>query len=266
VPLDPAANGGLELDLSGVRFAGPTLALRLAAADAVHSASGVPFTIVPPRSSRARAYLARTGLAARMGLEQPAQAADVLMPITRIDHSSGVEPAAEQLQKAAVALPGGLAQAAPALVLALSELGGNACIHGESDHGAFMLAQRFGRSRLVLAVGDLGVGIPAHLGEALHADRRTGEAGLIARALKPGVTGVRNGSPDENHGNGLPNLLETIRDLGMPEAELCIWSGVGRVSVRMRSQPVRPRLNDIGSFTRGTWIEVVLASSETGKP
>jgi hypothetical protein len=260
VPLEPTENG-IVIDLSAVRIATPTLALRLAASQAVHIAAEKPFRIDAPRDRGARDYLARAGLTELMGLKPVAQTADVLMPVTRIHRSRNVEHAGEELGKAAATLPKGLAKANDALVLALSELGGNACSHGHSEHGAFVLAQKLGSSHLVLAVGDLGVGIPSHLGDALHTNGATGEAKLIAKALEPGVTGVRNGRPHENHGNGLPNLLETIRGLGMPVAALSIWSGVGRIDVPVRSRPT-PR--DVSSSTRGTWTEVVLASSETG--
>lgn len=264
VPLEPVS-GGVTIDLGAVKFAAPTLALRLAASKAVHDAAGEPFTIAPPVDRRVRGYLARVGLADLIGLEWTQESADVLIPVTRI-RSEEVEPAAERLQKAGRALSGGLAQATEALVLALSELGGNACSHGHNAHGTFILAQCLGPSHLVLAVGDVGVGIPTHLGEALQANGATGQAKLIAKALEPGVTGVRNARPGEKRGSGLPRLLETIRDLGMPAAELSIWSGVGRVSVQMRSRPT-PRRNavNVGSSTLGTWTEVVLASRQAGR-
>jgi hypothetical protein len=259
---------GVTIDLGAVRFASPTLALRLAASEAVHKAAGEPFKLLPPADRRVRAYLARAGLAEQMGVEPHSEAADVLVPITRIEpRSEGVEATVRGLQEAIKFLPNGLVVSKEALVLALSELGGNACSHGENPHGTFILAQRLGPSRLVLAVGDIGVGIPTHLGAALGANGRAGEGKLIAKALEPGVTGVRDASPEEKRGSGLPRLLETIRDLGMPAAELSIWSGVGRVSVRMRSQPApRRSVVNVGSKTPGTWTEVVLASRQAGIP
>lgn len=267
VPLETVA-GGVTIDLGAVQFAAPTLALRLAASEAVHEAAGEPFKLLPPTDQRVRGYLARAGLAKQMGVSPPSEAADVLVPITRIEpHSDGVEATARVLQDATVSLPNGLAASKEALVLALSELGGNACSHGDNPHGTFILAQRLGPSHLVLAVGDVGVGIPTHLGEALGANGRVEEGKLIARALEPGVTGVRNAPPEEKRGSGLPRLLETIRDLGMPAAEVCIWSGVGRVNVRMRSNPApRRSVVNVRSKTPGTWTEVVLASRQAGIP
>jgi hypothetical protein len=270
IPLKATANGGVLLDLSEVRFAEPTLALRLAASEAVHAAEGAPFEIVPPRDTKVRNYLGRAGLAKHMGLAEQPHAKDVLMPITRIADSSEVEPTAERLAGAAAKLPGALAPTNHALVLALGELCDNACSHGENDHGTFVLAQRFGSSRLVLAVGDLGVGIPVHLGEALQTRQDVAQAKLIARALKRGVSGANgHGEVDSNgevRGNGLPKILETLRGLGMPAAEFGVWSGVGRVGVRMRPQPqTRRRVDDVNSRTVGTWIEVVLSSTLAGR-
>ena len=267
VPLEAVA-GGVTIDLGAVRFAAPTLALRLAASEAVHEAAGEPFKLVPPDDPRVRGYLARAGLAKQMGIERPSEAADVLVPITRIEAcSEEVEATVKELQDATVSLPQNLAGSKEALVLALSELGGNACSHGQNPHGTFVLAQRLGPSHLVLAVGDVGVGIPAHLGAALGADGQVQEGRLIAKALEPGVTGVRDAPPEEKRGSGLPRLLETIRDLSMPAAELCIWSGVGRVNVRVRSQPASRRsVVNVRSKTPGTWTEVVLTSRQAGIP
>jgi anti-sigma regulatory factor (Ser/Thr protein kinase) len=237
------------------------LTLRLAASEAVHRARGLPFSIVPPRQAAVRAYLSRAGLAHSMGLPEQSQQTDVLVPATRISKSSGVEPVGEELASAANALPPALTSTADALVLALSELGGNACSHGKSEHGAFVLAQRFGSKRLVLAVGDLGMGIPDHLSQALPpANRLNKESQVIAHALQRGVSGVPNG---DGRGNGLPRTLQTIREVGMPVADLSIWSGAGRVSVQMRPG-LRRRVADVTSYTTGAWIEVVLASSASG--
>jgi len=267
VPLAATDAGGLVLDLTDIQFAEPTLALRLAASEAVHDAEGIPFGVVPPRRPKVRDYLARAGLADLMGLEDPPQASDVMMPITRVRRVSDVEGVVEQfgnrLDDASDLLPGRLAGAADALVVALSELCGNACSHGRNDHGTFVLAQRFGASRLVLAIGDLGVGIPVHLREALSLSEQTAQAEVIRQALERGVTGVRG----QIRGNGLPATVEAIRELGMPAAELGIWSGAGRVRAQMRPQPaLRHRVRDVSSYTQGTWIEVVLSSTPSGRP
>jgi len=267
VPLEAVA-GGVTIDLGAVRFAAPTLALRLAASKAVHEAADEPFGLLPPSDRRVRDYLARAGLATQMGVEVPPDSADVLIPMTRIGPGSeGVETTVKGLQEATESLPKNLARSKDALVLALSELGGNACSHGDNPHGTFILAQRLGSSHLVLAVGDVGVGIPTHLGAALGSNGRADEGKLIAKALEPGVTGVRDAPPEEKRGSGLPRLLETIRDLEMPAAEFCIWSGVGRVNVRMRSRPATRRsVLDVRSKTPGTWTEVVLTSRQAGIP
>lgn len=267
IPLE-AVSGGVTVDLGAVKFVSPTLVLRLAASQTVHEAAGEPFSLVPPVDGRVRNYLARAGLAEQIGTESPSSSSDVLVPATRIEpRSDGVESTAKDLETAAASLPAALAQTREALVLAFSELGGNACSHGYNPHGTFVLAQQIGPSHLVLAVGDVGVGIPTHLGDALGVNGHTGEAKLIAKALEPGVTGVRDGPPEQNHGSGLPSLLETIRGLGMPSAELSIWSGTGRVSLKMRSQPASRRsVVNVRAKTPGTWVEVVLSSRQAGIP
>lgn len=258
VSLQVSPDGGF-FDLGNVGFAEATLALRLAAKAAVQDAANLPFEILPPRSTRVRQFLARAGLAEAMGIEQPPSRRDILLPITRIACPGDVEEVAERLLTAVHKhTPSELEVGGDALMLAFSELCDNACTHGHSDHGAFVLAHRFGASRLVLAVGDIGVGIPEHLGAALgEALSEADEGEVIAEALKPDVTGIAHAK----RGNGLPKIIETISELDVPEAEFGIWSGVGRVTIKLRNPPANRRnVRVVESLTQGTWTEVVLTS------
>lgn len=255
LPLRATACDGVLVDLADVAFAAPTLALRLAAS-AVHAAAGTDFQVVAPASKRVRRYLASAGLSGLLGLADDPPGEAMLLPITRIAHPDDVEQAGERLQSAlATRLPCQLAPCADALMLALSELCDNACTHGKSEHGAFLMAHRDSQERLLLAVGDLGVGIPEHLSSALHGTLQKGEEGrLIAQALRPGVSGA-----SVDRGNGLPRIIETVRELALPRAELAIWSGAGRISVRLGGVLER-RSRVVGCDTPGAWVEIVLAS------
>jgi anti-sigma regulatory factor (Ser/Thr protein kinase) len=259
LPLRTTECEGVLVDLADVVFATPTLALRLAASAAVHAAAGTDFQVLPPVSDRVCRYLARAGLNSLLGVAEHHPGADVLLPVTRIEQAEEVEQAGERLQAAlASGLPRQLKPCSDALMLALSELCDNACSHGKSEHGAFLMAQREGPNRLLLAVGDLGVGIPEHLSSALNGTtlERGEEGRLIARALQRGVSGA-----SVDRGNGLPQIIETVRELELPHAELAIWSGVGRITVRLGDvHERRPRI--VGCDTPGAWVEIVLASSQ----
>jgi hypothetical protein len=63
-----------------------------------------------------------------------------------------------------------------------------------------------------------------------------------------------------DRGNGLPQIIETVRELKLPHAELAIWSGVGRLTARLGGVQER-RSRVVGADTPGAWVEIVLASS-----
>jgi anti-sigma regulatory factor (Ser/Thr protein kinase) len=261
VPLHSPALGGLAIDLAEVKFAEPTLALRLAASASVHRCAEVPFLIAAPRDESVRAYLARAGLAREMGLPEPSPSDDILLPATRIQECSEVEPVGERLQEALEALvPASFDAGKEALMCAYSELCDNACTHGESEHGTFVLAQRYGPQHLVLAIGDLGKGIPDHLASAQPQLEEEHSGSRIARALEPGISGAEG----TERGDGLPDILTAIGEPQLADSQLRIWSGEGRVIHR----PTRNRLEGrlVAAYTPGTWAEVVVASSGNIRP
>ncbi len=257
VPLHEAAPGGVRIDLSELEFAEPTLALRLAASSAVHEEAEVPFEIVPPTDASVRNYLARTGLAEAMELEPCDCGPDVLIPVTRIAKSQEVDPLGERLQRLLKDDPAHVASVSDAVMSAFSELCDNACTHGRSKHGMFLLVQRLG-ARLVLAVGDLGEGIPERLSEANAELAGLDQASLIDKALERGVTSIDR----KGRGKGLPDLIDAIREAESARSELRIWSGEGRVILRYPTSRREARI--VGARTPGTWAEVVLSSSGNG--
>jgi hypothetical protein len=253
VPLEPVS-GGLLIDLRRLDFAEPMLALRLNACAAVQEAAGERFLVMAPRRPRVSSYLARTGLTL-LPAPRPRQAGDILLPATRIRHPAEVEPVGEVLQHALAGLPGELASGEGPMMRAFSELCDNACTHGRSEHGMFLLVQRLGSRRLALVVGDLGIGIPQHLGSA-HPELGVSDEGrLIVKALEPGVSGAGGRRP---RGGGLPRIIEAIQDSQFARYELRIWSDTGRVHTGRPLESPRGRL--VSSFTHGTWTEVVLTT------
>ncbi len=252
IPLD-GGRGGLHLDMSAVEFADPTMAVRLAAVRTLHEQTGRPFAISPPPATPVRRYLARAGLGRLVGEEPCAGGADMLLPVTHLRRQAQIDPLGEELEVALGKLPRGLAAGAAQLNCAFSELCLNACTHGKSDHGAFVMLQRLGPDHLVLVVGDLGVGIPDHVVGHLPDLAGFNEGRRIANALRLGVSGA-----GAKRGDGLARIVESIRKAGKPAGELRIWSGTGRVRMR----PGERRANDwtVGSRTQGTWAEFLLSS------
>jgi hypothetical protein len=253
IELAPPPPGGRRIDLGAVEFVEPTLALRLAAAEAQHKRARELFAITPPAVSAARRYLARVGLARAMGLEEEDPGGDILLPVSALHRGGQVDRVGEQIDRVlSEKLPKRFASGAHELKRAFSELGDNACTHGHSEHGGFALIQRFGRDRVVVAVGDLGIGIPGHLGRALPGLGELDEGRWIRRALQPGVSSEGEG------GDGLAQIVAAIRRSQFADSELRIWSGGGRVRVRQSGGEANAWL--VESDTPGTWAEFELSA------
>lgn len=251
VPLEPL-RGGIIIDLRRLHYAEPMLALRLAACEAIHREAGEPFLLISPRSRSVHSYLAQVGL---LDQRNGNSSSEALLPITRIPRAREVEAVGEQLHQAIGGLPPPLAKGGEVLMCAFSELCDNAVTHGNNPYGTFLLAQRSGSTRLSLTVGDLGVGIPRHLVDALPDLAAIHEARRIVKALQPGVSGASGHRP---RGGGLPRIIEAIREAPLPRGDLRIWSGTGRVLVGGNAQ--NPRGRNVAAQTQGTWTEVLLST------
>lgn len=247
--------GGTRIEMGEVGLIEPTMALRLAAAAQRHAAAGEPFLIEPLPALRACSYLERVGLGALVGTEVRPGGPDVLFPITSITHIDELNPLGEKLEVALREhLPQRFHRLGPQLKRAYSELGDNACTHGKSDHGTFLLLQRYGRDEVLLAVGDLGIGIPRHISAAIPGLDSKDDGRRIAEALRRGVSGG-----GDERGDGLAGIVAAIRRAQFAESELRIWSGAGRVRVRKATHGTNDWL--VGSHTQGTWAEFVLKSN-----
>jgi hypothetical protein len=94
---------------------------------------------------------------------------------------------------------------------ATGELGQNVVEHAGSPVGGFIAAQRYKagapEERIVVAVGDVGVGIRESL-RVRYGDMTDAES--IRRAIQWHVSRV----PDEGRGQGLPGVVDGVRGLG----------------------------------------------------
>jgi hypothetical protein len=241
--------------MGGVSFIEPTMALRLAAAAQRHAAANEPLLIDPLPAAGACSYLERVGLGALVGSEVRPGGADVLFPVTHVAHTDELNPLGEELELALrVHLPQRFHRLGPQLKRAYSELGDNACTHGESEHGTFLVLQRYGRDQVLLAVGDLGIGIPRHISAAIPGLGSKDDGRRIAEALRQGVSGG-----GDERGDGLARIVAAIRRAEFAESELRIWSGAGRVRAHKATRGTNDWL--VGSHTQGTWAEFVLRSA-----
>jgi hypothetical protein len=250
----------LTLDLRDVSFTEPLFVLRLIAALDVQTASGRSVVVVPPADRGVANYMARIGVrravpvGCRFDLPNvlARDRSDVLVELRRIASVDQVDPLAEEFSALVRAqLKGPLQEAAHALVLALSELCENATTHGRNEHGAYVCAQRYQSRRCVLAIGDLGIGMPKHV-------RRThpnilADGPAIAAAVQPGVSGTIE--PDR--GDGYAALIKVLLRACIPFARLRVWSGAGRLQLVFRpARRPEQSMRTVDSPILGTWVEI----------
>jgi hypothetical protein len=253
------------LDLSALDFAGPHLVTRVAAWLDLQARFDRAVTVVPPRDQRVANYLSRVGLADNLpdACDFPLCSVrardrrDALLELTRVRSPDEIDDMALRLGRLLGAhFAGPFASIVRAMVLSLQELCDNATTHGESDLGAYVAAQRYQSSRCILAIGDLGVGIPEHIRRTHRGLDRDGAA--IAHATRPGATGTH----DDDRGDGYRAMLATVRRGRVPATDLAIWSGTGRHRVQLRGAGTgETRTLDDAPVTAGTWIALEMRTA-----
>lgn len=190
--------------------------LRLRAFIDWHAFRGHAIHITPPTNVGVRHYLVRMGVFADLpedcscdaGTVKGTNKKDVLVELTRMTSPTEVEELDYRLQDLLGAhFPGNSARLAAAFMVATGELADNATTHGRNDVGAYVAAQRYQTSRCVLAIGDLGVGIPTHMRRAYPELADDGLA--ILEAIKEGVTAAETGER-EHRGIGYATMIEKM--------------------------------------------------------
>jgi anti-sigma regulatory factor (Ser/Thr protein kinase) len=200
-------------------------------------------------------------LPARCDCDLPVRGADVtsdvLIPIRRLRSPQDGERLEEELSALYEAhFTGGLAKLAAPFTTTVSELCDNATTHGRSKLGvAYVAARRYGQKRCVLVIGDLGIGVPAHIRNA-H-PQLTKDDDAIREATKEGMTGT--GSP--RRGVGYQYVIDALKDSKVRKGELRLWSGNGRFRLNA-AEGVQTRRQAWGveNPTAGTWIRLELRS------
>jgi hypothetical protein len=183
---------------------------------------------------------------------------DVLIALTRLHRRTDADALDEAVADLLGAqFSGKLARCGDAFTMTIGEMCDNAISHGRSEHGVYVAAQRYQSTRCVLAIGDLGIGIPAHLRRQHPELIDDGDA--IAAATRQGITGVA-GETAQHRGNGYYHVVEEMQTTRIPRGVLRVWAGNGRFSMSMIEGQTMRRGWSTQEPTAGTWVRLELAT------
>jgi hypothetical protein len=263
VVLDGQRVDAIELDLTDVRFPDPLLLIRLRAFIDWHCARGGEVHVTPPRLATARTYIERmhlgsdlpAGCVCDLGMLGADEHSPVLIPIRRLRCPVDGDELERELEDLYLGhFDGPLAKLADAFTITVGEISDNATTHGHVDGSvAYVAAQRYQQSRCVLAIGDLGIGIPTHMRQQSPGLQNDGDA--IREATKEGQTGTGL----SERGYGYQNVIEALREPQVPWGELRIWSGAGRFRIETQDgTQLRRRAWSVEDATEGAWIRLDL--------
>lgn len=255
--------GDLVIDLANLEMVDPLFVARLRGLIDLHAADGRQITVVPPRKDLIRKYLEFMQLASGLptNCECALSSVDVpgsskiLIPIRRLNSPADVEDLERALGDLYLAhFSGPLSKLAEAFTRTVGEISDNATTHGKSSVGvSYVAANRYPKG-CTLAVGDLGVGIPAHMRKAFPEFQDDGDA--IRVATHEG----KSGTGDPQRGIGYQYVIDGLKNENIATGELRVWSGRGRFRVlTIDGLQVRRRAWTVDETTVGTWVRVDLA-------
>lgn len=263
IALRPVESDDLVLDLSDLEMVDPLFVARLRGLIDLHADDGRQITVVPPRKDLTRKYLEFMQLACELpsncecelgSLEVPGSSR-ILIPIRRLSSPGDVEDLERALGDLYLAhFSGPLAKLAEAFTRTVGEISDNATTHGKSPVGvSYVAAHRFPKG-CILAVGDVGIGIPAHMRKAFPELEDDGDA--IRVATHEG----KSGTGDPQRGIGYQYVIDGLKNEHIATGELRVWSGRGRFRVlTMSGLQMRRRAWTVDEATVGTWVRVDLA-------
>jgi hypothetical protein len=226
--------GVAVIDLVQVSFVDAYALTGLACFIASAPGNGIPVQLLLPNDADVRSWLSRMHLRdvldafdVRVEGVLPRVAErdrrDTLIELERFNDSHGSDRLASFIWER---LEGGVdGVVVNQLFEATGELGQNVVEHAGSPVGGFIAAQRYKagapEERIVVAVGDVGVGIRESL-RVRYGDMTDAES--IRRAIQWHVSRV----PDEGRGQGLPGVVDGVRGLGGT-----VWIRSGAASRRV---------------------------------
>jgi hypothetical protein len=212
--------GVAAIDLAQVSFVDAYALAGLACFIASAVKGGLPVELVVPQDPDVRSWLSRMhlgeildafGVRVEGALPRVAERdrRDALIELERFRDANGSDRLASFIWER---IEGGAdAEVVNQLFEATGELGLNVVEHAGSPVGGFVAAQRYkagtAEERIVIAVGDVGIGIRESL-RPRYGDMTDDEA--IRRAVQWHVSRV----PDQGRGQGLPGVVDGVRGLG----------------------------------------------------
>ncbi len=253
----------VALDLEDLYVVGPLLLCRLRGFIDAQCAAGGGVQVTSPRSPSVRRYFNAMGLTHNLpqsclwdlGGTSADGPRSVLLPIRRLRSPQEVAVLDHELESVLTAsFTGKIGRLASAFTMTVSEMCDNATTHGESNVGfAYVAAQRIHPDRCVLAIGDLGLGIPNHIRRVYPELVRDEDA--IREATREGASGT--GDPER--GFGYQWVIDSMKEAVVPDGDLRAWSGRGRFRVHVREGiQIRRRAWAVDQATPGTWVVLSL--------
>jgi hypothetical protein len=252
----------IVLDLGAIEFIDPITLIRLRGLIDLACTEGCTIKIVSPRGALMRNYLEwmrlgadlPTSCTSDLQIRDSPDSSKVLIPVTRLGTTTDVTELERMLEDLYLAyFEGPLALLADAFTRTIGEISDNATTHGKSSvGGAYVAAQRYSNKRCVIAVGDLGIGIAAHMGRVYAGlDDET----AIRLATKEG----KSGTGDPQRGFGYQYVIDGIKNARIKSGELSIWSGRSRFRLLAHGGlQARRRAWAVDESTKGTWVRVEL--------
>lgn len=253
VRLDAASDGEIALDASDLKGLHPLFAARLSLWLNRQENGGVQVVINEPHDEATRRLFRAFRLGEAIGGVGDALAVgdpEVIIRPTRLVELTEVDLLADTMVQPLVDHFDDAAVVRDAILMAISELCQNAVEHGTSPAGCVVAASRGeadGISKIMLGIGDLGIGIPNHIRQA-HPELVLDEH-AIGRALDEGVSGTER----SDRGYGFSWVLKETLSSAATSAEMLIRSGEGT----FRREIVDARIKDHGWRTPeagGSWI------------
>jgi hypothetical protein len=251
------------LNLADLQSVDPLFLLRLRGFIDWHCSDGRQVHVIRPDSPDICNYLVTMGLNSDLpdgchcdfGAVRHIERSEVLIPIRQLRSSIDSDALDNELGALYSAhFSGRLGRLAEAFTRTVSEMCDNATSHGRSQVGvAYVTAQRYTDKSCVLAIGDLGIGIPDHIRKAFPGLANDDDA--IRVATKEGVTATGN----PHRGIGYQYVIDGLKETQVPKGELRIWSGQGRFRIEVRDGiQVRRRAWAVDHSTVGAWVRLEL--------
>lgn len=241
------------LDARALRRLEPLAAVRIAMFLDEQRTAGRAVEVVEPEDPATRRAFGAFAITEPRSSENSRAGEDddeVILGCTRLRELTDVDLLANALLDPLVDHFDDVAVVRDAVLMAFGELCQNAVEHGAGPSGCLVAASRGeseGTSKMMLGIGDLGVGIPDHL-RRTHPELTLDEH-AIGQALQEGVTGTGKG----HRGYGFHWVLRETLVSAATGAQMFIRSGKGS----FRREIVDARHVDHGwgsTPTRGTWI------------